>query len=381
VRQLDVVLADGGQDGAAGFCGELFGGEHAGEVGGEKLHKLGGDVSGGVGYGCVVATLPADLIERGEEGVRADEEVLVFFGAALEAPNQNGGSEACVVQNAAANQQGDFAGRGRVGKFACREAAGFGEFALVVPAAEAIELVAADFDVHIIHGDEVGKGGDFILRGEDNVDGADRIREAEFFKFREAFGQRELLVAINARIGDGLVERDGGRPLRDGVFAFTALVEPDLDAMDFVEKVGGALDEQIGETGSRAGVDKRTATLGFESVVIAELFDFEGMAGEVRTEVEIARAEAQRSAQNDFVKDGSGSVDDELAAASGADDAEEVAGVDFGNRNRGLFAEKATPARGVAITAPDVMTLAFEQLGQEGAGRTRSENEDSHVCE
>jgi hypothetical protein len=27
------------------------------------------------------------------------------------------------------------------------------------------------------------------------------------------------------------------------------------------------------------------------------------------------------------------------------------------------------------------MTLAFEKLGQEGAGRTRSENEDSHVCE
>ena len=121
--------------------------------------------------------------------------------------------------------------------------------------------------------------------------------------------------------------------------------------------------------------------LGFEFVRIAELFGSEGMSREVGAEVEIAGEKAKRGAEHDFVEDGGRRINDEITAASGADDAVEVTGIDLGNGDRRFFAEKTAAASRVAITTPDVMALAFEKLGQEGAGRTRSENEDSHVWE
>ena len=359
----------------------MFGSENAFEVGGKILHKLGGDVSSGIGYRCVVATLLADLIEGGEERVGADQKVLVFFGAVLEAAHENRGGEAGIVQDAAANQDSDFAGRSGVGKVTRGKAAGFGELALVVPAAQAVEFIAADFHVHIVHGNEVGKRGDLVLRGEDDVRGADGIGEAEFFEFSETLGEGELFIAVDARIGDGLVKSDSGRPLGDGIFALAAFVEADVNGMDFIEQVGGALDEEIGEAGSGTGVDESGAMLGFKFMLIAKLFDLEGVAGEVGAKVEIAGTKAQCGAKNNFVKHRGGGIDDELAAAGGADDCEEIAGIHLGDGNGGFFAEKTASASGVAVTTPDVMALAFEKLGQEGAGRTRSENEDSHVLE
>jgi len=338
-------------------------------------------VSGGIGYGCVVAALLADLVKRGEEGIGADEEVLIFFGATLEAANENGGGEAGIVKDATTNEHGNFARGGGIGEFTRGEAAGFRELALVVPAAEAVEFVAADFHVHVGHGDEVGKSCDFILCGEDDIGGADGVGETKLFEFGETLGKGELFVAVDAWIGDGFVESDSGRPLGDRIFAFAAFVKTDVDGMHFVEQVGSALDEEVGKTGGCASVDEGSAMLSFEFAVIAELLDFKRVAGEVGTEVEVAGAKAERRAQNHLIKDRSGSVDDKVAAASRPDDAEEIAGVDFGDRNRRFFAEKAASASGVAITTPDVMTLAFEKLGQEGAGRTRSENEDSHVWE
>ena len=336
-------------------------------------------MSGGIRYGCCETALLADLIERGEERVGADEEILVVLRTVFETADENGGGEAGVLKNATADERGDFARRGSIREILAGNATRFGELALFVPAAEAVEFIAADLDVEFAHGDEIGKRGDFVLGGENHVGGADGIGETEFFEFGEAFREIELLIAINARVGNGFVKGDLRRPLRDRVFAFATLVKTDVDGVNFVEKLGGAFDEKIGEAGRGPGVDEGGTMLGPKFPGVAELFGFEGIASEVGAEVEIARAKAESGAENDLIEDGGGGVDDELATLGGTDDAVEIAGVDLGDGDRRLFAEEAASAFGVAVATPDVVALAFEKLCEKGAGGTRSENEDSHA--
>ena len=240
------MLADGSQDGATGFGGELFGGEDTFDVGGKIFYKLSGDVSGGIGYGCIVAALLANLVERGEKRVRADEEVLILFGTTLEAANEHRGGETGVVKHAATNEDSDLARGKGLGEPTKDQAGRAIQAALFVPAAEAVEFVAADLDVEIVHGNEAGKRGDFILRGEDHVGLADGIGEAEFFEFGKALGEVEFLVAVDTGMGDGLIEGNFRGPLGNGVFAFAALVKANVNGMDLVEQFGGTFDEEIG---------------------------------------------------------------------------------------------------------------------------------------
>jgi len=343
------------------------------------LHKLGGDVSSGIRYRCGETSLLTNLVEGRKERVGADEQVLIVLRAALQAVDQNGGGEAGVLQNAAANERGNFAwGRG-VREILAGNTTRLRQLALLTPAAEAIEFVASDFDVEVMHGDEVGKRGDFILSGQDDIGRADGIRETEFFEFGEALGKKKSLFSVNARIGDGFVERNLGGPLRDGIVALAALVEADVDGVYFVEEIGGAFDEEIGEAGSSAGVNESGAMLGFEFSCVAVLFGAERIASEMGTEVEIARAEAKGRADDDFVEDGSGSIDDELAALGGADDSIKIAGVHFSDGDGGFLAEEAAGALRVAVATPDVVALPFKKLCEKGASGAGSEDEDSHA--
>src|SRR5260221_14373450 len=189
-----------------------------------------------------------------------------------------------------------------------------GKFSLFVPAAKPIDFVAADFDVEITHGNEARQSGNFILSTQDDTGCADRVQEAKFFNFRKALGELESAVAIDARMGHRFVERNFRRPLRDGVVAFAAFVKTNLDRSDFIEKVRGAFDEKIGETGSGAGVDDRRAIFFFKAFNVAKLLGLEGVSREVRAQVEIMRAQPKGRAKDDFVENGSARIDDELAA-------------------------------------------------------------------
>src|SRR5256885_1670744 len=115
-------------------------------------------------------------------------------------------------------------------------------------------------------------------------------RFSEIEKFRKALGELEFSLAVDPRVRNGFVERDFGRPLRDGVVAFAAFVKTNLDRSDFIEKVGGAFDEKIGETGSGAGVDHRRTVFLLETFDVAKLLGLKRVSREVRAQVEIMRA-------------------------------------------------------------------------------------------
>src|SRR6266478_10036462 len=102
------------------------------------------------------------------------------------------------------------------------------ELSLLVPAAQAVEFVTTDFDVHVVHGHKIGQRAYFVLRSQNYVRGADRVREAEFFQLGKTLAHAESAVAIHARAGNGFVEGNFRGPLRDGVVAFSAFVEANV---------------------------------------------------------------------------------------------------------------------------------------------------------
>src|SRR5262249_59028029 len=85
-----------------------------------------------------------------------------------------------------------------------------------------------------------------------------------------------------------------------------------------------------------------------------------------------------RRAHNDQVEDGSGGVDDQLAAASRAYDATKVAGVDGGHRNHAALAQEAPRALRIAVAAPHRMSFPLEQLCEKRAGGAGAQDEDPH---
>src|SRR5208337_623602 len=100
---------------------------------------------------------------------------------------------------------------------------------------------------------------------------------------------------------------------------------------------------------------------------------------EMRAEIEVVGAKAKRGAEDDLVEHGSGGIDDQLAALCGADDAVKVAGVDGGHGDGGLFAKKTAGACGIAVATPDIVALALQKLGKQGASRPCSQDENSHA--
>ncbi len=186
-----------------------------------------------------------------------------------------------------------------------------------MPAPQPVDFVPADFYIQVPHRDEVRQRGHLILRGEDDARGPNRVWEAEFFDFRKALAQLKLSVAIDARVGDCLIERYFRRPLRDGIVALTAFIQADMHGLDFVQQFRGALRKQIGQPRCCSGVDQRHAVFFFEFFLVAELLRFEGMSRQVRAEINVMRAQPQRGPQDNLVKDRCRSVYDELAALRG----------------------------------------------------------------
>src|SRR5690349_451386 len=211
-----------------------------------------------------------------------------------------------------ADQLGDLFRRGRVRKAVPDQTAGFREFALAVPPAEALNFVAADFGVEITHGSEVRKSGYFILSGEVDPRGSHRIEKTKLLRVGETFGEVEASFPVNTRTRGGLVERYDGGPLRNGIVAFAALVEADMCPVDLVEQVGGALHKQIRESRGRSGVDEGEPIFLLEALGVAQLLGFEGIAGKVGAQVKVVRPQAQGGAQHDFVEHRSRSIDDQL---------------------------------------------------------------------
>ena len=103
------LRADTGKNGATNFRGQRFGGEYASFFSREILYKLGGNVRRGERNGCREAPLFADCIERGEENVRADGKVNVFFIAAFDAPDDNCSGESRVLQDTLSNKSRNLA--------------------------------------------------------------------------------------------------------------------------------------------------------------------------------------------------------------------------------------------------------------------------------
>src|SRR5260370_13235651 len=90
-------------------------------------------------------------------------------------------------------------------KAVANDTARFRELSLLVPTAQAVKFVAADFDVHVVHGHKIGQRAYFVLRSQNYVRGADGVREAEFFQLRKTLAHAESAVAIYAPAGNGFV--------------------------------------------------------------------------------------------------------------------------------------------------------------------------------
>src|SRR5207244_249933 len=96
------------------------------------------------------------------------------------------------------------------------------KFSLLVPAAQPVNLIPADFHLQIAHGNKVWQGGHFILRRQHHADRADGLGKPEFLNFRKPLAQLKFPSAVYARVRDGFVERHFRRPLGDGIFALAA---------------------------------------------------------------------------------------------------------------------------------------------------------------
>ncbi len=146
---------------------------------------------------------------------------------------------------------------------------GGAELPLAVPAAEAVELVAANLGVEVAQGKEAGEGGHFVLSGQHHADASDGRREVEPLRLAEAAGEPEASLAVNGGAGDGGVEGGLGRPGGDRVFALGALEQAEEDLLDGVQAVGGLGHQQVGQAGGGAGVDQGHPALGQELLVEA----------------------------------------------------------------------------------------------------------------
>jgi hypothetical protein len=151
-----------------------------------------------------------------------------------------------------------------------------------------------------------------------------------------------------------------------------------LNGFNRVEQLGTAFRQQVCQARSRPCADQRDAILSHEFFVEAELLRLEWIARQMRIQIKIVDAEAQRGAQDDLVEHGRRSVDDQVAAARGAHDGPQVARVRFADLDLAFLAEKAPGALRIAVAAPYCVPLARQQLCQQGASAARAKNEYPH---
>src|SRR6266852_2489876 len=225
-----------------------------------------------------------------------------------------------------------------------RKSARLWELSKPVPAPQPVDFVSADLNVEFPHGNEMRQRGHFVLRSEDDARVSNRIEEAEFFDFRKALSQMKFSIAIDTRVRDRLIERYFRRPLRDGIVALAAFIQPDVHGMYFVQRFRRVLHKQVCQAGRHSGIDQRHTVFPLEFLCIAELLGLEGMASQVRTEIDVMRAQPQRGPQHNLVKHRGRSVDDELATLRGLHDPAQVSRVYFRHPDGASLAYEAPRA-------------------------------------
>jgi hypothetical protein len=127
--------------------------------------------------------------------------------------------------------------------------------------------------------------------------------------------------------------------------------------MDFVELLGGAFHQEVGEPGSSPGVDERGAILFSEVFVIAQLLSLEWIASQMRAEVDIMSTKSKGGAENAFIENRRGGVDDDVAALGGTHNAAQVTRVDRSDGDGGFHAEKTAGAGRIAVATPNIVAL------------------------
>src|SRR5262252_9272301 len=98
----------------------------------------------------------------------------------------------------------------------------------------------------------------------------------------------------------------------------------------------------------------------------------------MRAQVQVVGAQAERGAQHGFVEHRRRGVDDEFTIARCAHNPPEVSRIHRSHRNDRFFPEEAPCPLRVAISAPNDVSLAFQQLCKKGARRPRTQDKDSH---
>src|SRR6267378_1258468 len=116
----------------------------------------------------------------------------------------------------------------------------------------------------------------------------------------------------------------------------------------------------------------------FELLFVPNLLRFERIPRQVRTEIEIVRAESQRGANHNLVEHRRRRIDDQLAALRRFHNRTQIPRVHGGDGDSRFLPQEAPRAHGVAIPAPDHMSLAFQELREQRTGRARTQDKDSH---
>src|SRR4029077_11588863 len=104
------------------------------------------------------------------------------FSAPFDSGYQRYRRETRVLQNALANQGRNLARRKSLREAVAHDAPRFRELSLLVPPAQAVEFVAADFHVHVLHRNKMRERGDFILCSENHIRRSHRVWETKFLQ-------------------------------------------------------------------------------------------------------------------------------------------------------------------------------------------------------
>src|SRR5437899_11705785 len=116
----------------------------------------------------------------------------------------------------------------------------------------------------------------------------------------------------------------------------------------------------------------------FELLFVANLLWFERIARQMRAEIKIRRSKAQRSPNHDLIENRGRRVDDQLAALRRLNNGPQIPRIHIGDGYCRFLPQKAPRPRGIAIPAPDHMSLTFQELREQRTCRARTQDKDSH---
>ena len=111
MKNLDAIFAHTGKNVAPCLARQCLWRENALEFIGKMFHELCRDVRSRISDRRSEQTLVPNLVKSWKNDIAADQQRLVFLRRAFYALYQHSSGEASILQNTAANQSGDGAGR------------------------------------------------------------------------------------------------------------------------------------------------------------------------------------------------------------------------------------------------------------------------------